>query len=202
MPAVNQGVPQSTVAIADKQGYVSMSWYTFFISLWQRSGGGSGGGGALAAGSLSAYAGASAPSGWLFCNGAAVSRTVYAGLFAAIGVTWGPGDGLTTFNLPDLRGRFPMGASGAHALASNGGAESLNLSVGQLPAHSHAVTDPGHTHSALVASSTNTAGAAAGTGTAGLTGSSATGISIDNTGNGDPVPILNPFAAVNWIIST
>lgn len=51
----------------------------------------------------------SAPSGWLFCNGAAVSRTTYAGLFAAIGETFGSGDGTTTFNLPDLRAKFVRG---------------------------------------------------------------------------------------------
>lgn len=55
------------------------------------------------------YGGASAPSGWLFCDGAAVSRTTYAALFAAIGTTFGAGDGLTTFNLPDFRGRSPLG---------------------------------------------------------------------------------------------
>ena len=53
------------------------------------------------------YAGNTSPSGWLACNGAAVSRTTYADLFAAISTTFGVGDGSTTFNLPDLRGRFP-----------------------------------------------------------------------------------------------
>jgi microcystin-dependent protein len=51
----------------------------------------------------------SAPTGWLKANGGAVSRTVYASLFAAIGTTFGSGDGSTTFNLPDLRGYFPRG---------------------------------------------------------------------------------------------
>lgn len=51
----------------------------------------------------------SAPVGWLKCNGAAVSRTVYADLYAAMGTTFGAGDGSTTFNLPDLRGEFPRG---------------------------------------------------------------------------------------------
>jgi len=49
------------------------------------------------------------PTGWLECSGSAVSRTTYANLFAAIGTTWGVGDGSTTFNLPDLRGEFPRG---------------------------------------------------------------------------------------------
>lgn len=51
----------------------------------------------------------SAPSGWIKANGAAVSRTTYAALFAAIGTTFGSGDGSTTFNVPDLRGYFPRG---------------------------------------------------------------------------------------------
>ena len=60
-------------------------------------------------GSLVAFAGATAPSGWLLCDGRAVSRTTYSALFAAIGTAWGVGDGSTTFNLPDMRGRFLRG---------------------------------------------------------------------------------------------
>lgn len=56
------------------------------------------------------YAGSSIPSGWLDCDGSAVSRTTYAALFTAIGTTWGVGNGSTTFNLPDLRGRYTVGA--------------------------------------------------------------------------------------------
>ena len=61
------------------------------------------------AGIVSYFAGAAAPAGWMLCNGAAISRTVYARLFAAIGTSYGPGDGSTTFNLPDLRGEFIRG---------------------------------------------------------------------------------------------
>lgn len=55
------------------------------------------------------YAGPTPPSGWLVCDGSAVSRTTYAALFAAIGTAWGAGDGSTTFNLPDMRGRVGAG---------------------------------------------------------------------------------------------
>lgn len=65
--------------------------------------------GLLPAGCVIPYAGSSAPSGYLLCNGQAVSRTTYADLFAAIGTTFGTGDGSTTFNVPDLRGRVPAG---------------------------------------------------------------------------------------------
>jgi microcystin-dependent protein len=65
------------------------------------------GGGSVPEGTVIFYAGSSAPTGFLKCNGAAVNRTTYATLFAAIGTTYGVGDGSTTFNLPDTRGEFP-----------------------------------------------------------------------------------------------
>ena len=66
-------------------------------------------GGGIPAGTINTYAGSTAPSGWLEANGAAISRTTYAVLYAAIGNSFGPGDGSTTFNLPDLRGVFVRG---------------------------------------------------------------------------------------------
>lgn len=71
------------------------------------------------AGIVSPYAGTSAPTGYLMCNGSAVSRTTYADLFAAIGTAHGTGDGSTTFNLPDYRGRFLRGLDGAAARDPN-----------------------------------------------------------------------------------
>lgn len=64
------------------------------------------------------FAGTSVPTGYLLCNGAAVSRTDYANLFAAIGTLYGAGDGSTTFNLPDARDRVLQGASGGHSAGS------------------------------------------------------------------------------------
>lgn len=110
-------------------------------------------------GSLTAYAGPSAPSGWLLCYGQAVSRTTYADLFAVIGTTYGAGDGSTTFNLPDLRGRVVagvdnMGGSDAGRLdwantpGTAGGAQTHTLTEQEsgLQNHSHGVSDPGHNH--------------------------------------------------------
>lgn len=84
------------------------------------------------------------PTGWLACEGAAVSRTTYAALFAVIGTTYGAGDGSTTFNLPDLRGRVPVGVdgaagrlSGSDALGAAGGAETTTLDISQIPSHNH-----------------------------------------------------------------
>ncbi|MBO6808843.1 phage tail protein [Thalassospira sp.] len=76
------------------------------------SGGGSGGSGVVAGseiGSVSAFAMPTPPTGWLVCDGSAISRTEYADLFATIGTLWGHGDEVTTFNLPDLRGEFVRG---------------------------------------------------------------------------------------------
>ena len=74
------------------------------------------------------YAGSTVPAGYLECDGSAVSRTAYAELFAAIGTAWGAGDGSTTFNVPDMRGRAAIGAgtgtaggATAHAFATYGG---------------------------------------------------------------------------------
>lgn len=98
------------------------------------------------------YAGSAAPSGWLLCDGSAVSRTgANAALFAAIGTAWGVGDGSTTFNVPDLRGRTAIGVgtgSGltARALAATGGAETVALSTGEMPTHNHTTTESAHNH--------------------------------------------------------
>ena len=70
----------------------------------------SGGGSLVPIGALMPYAGATAPTNWLICNGQAVSRTTYADLFAVIGTTYGTGNGSSTFNVPNLQGRVPVGA--------------------------------------------------------------------------------------------
>lgn len=78
-------------------------------------------------GAITMYGAAAAPSGWLLCDGTAVSRSTYADLFAIIGTTFGVGDGSTTFNLPNMKSRFPVGRDAANArwdvLAETGGAE-------------------------------------------------------------------------------
>jgi len=66
-------------------------------------------GSAVPVGSIIAYGGSSAPTGWFECDGVAISRTTYAALYTAIGTNYGYGDGSTTFNIPDLRGKFPRG---------------------------------------------------------------------------------------------
>lgn len=100
------------------------------------------------------FAGSAAPAGWLLCDGSEVSRTTYAALFSAISTAYGVGNGSTTFNLPDMRGRIPAGkddmggtaaarltAAGAGVdgatLGAAGGSETHALSETQMPSHTH-----------------------------------------------------------------
>lgn len=96
------------------------------------------------AGLIEPFAGSTVPAGFLLCDGAAVSRTTYATLYAVIGDTFGAGDGETTFNLPDLSGRVPLGVSMSHALGTTGGSETVTLTESELPAHTHEVPQHGH----------------------------------------------------------
>ena len=119
--------------------------------------GGGGGGGNVPAGTVISYAGSTEPSGYLFCYGQEVSRATYSDLFTAIGTTYGVGDGSTTFNLPDLRGRTVFGRDNMGGLAANritnsgtgnpgidgtslgatGGADRYALQAAQMPGHTH-----------------------------------------------------------------
>ena len=86
------------------------------------------------------------PAGYLICDGAAVNRVTYAALYAAIGTRYGAGDGATTFNVPDIRDRFPRGAGAGDQPGATGGEDTHALTANEMPQHNHAVNDPGHTH--------------------------------------------------------
>jgi microcystin-dependent protein len=88
-------------------------------------------------GSVSAFAMPTAPTGWLVCDGSAVSRTEYADLFAAIGTIWGDGDGASTFNLPDLRGEFVRGFDDGRGV--DAGRVFASAQADELKTHTHEV---------------------------------------------------------------
>lgn len=93
------------------------------------------------AGTIAPYGGSSAPTGFLICDGSAVSRTTYAALYTAIGTTYGAGDGTTTFNLPNLKGRVPVGRDSGQTefdnLGETGGAKTHTLTTTEIPSHTH-----------------------------------------------------------------
>jgi len=99
-------------------------------------------------GSISMWSTATAPTDWLLCDGSAVSRTTYATLFGVISTTYGTGDGSTTFNLPNLKGRIPVGRDSAQTefdvLGETGGAKTHTLVTAEMPSHTH--TQNAHTH--------------------------------------------------------
>lgn len=103
-------------------------------------------------GSIMAYAGTAAPSGWHICDGSALSRATYADLFGVIDDTYGEGNGVSTFNIPDFRGRFPLGRSfsgrtlyaNTMTLGETGGEELHTLDELELPSHNH--VQNAHTH--------------------------------------------------------
>ena len=118
------------------EGYNGSSWDTF--------------GAGAPVGTVLANAGNAVPTGYLACNGAAVSRSTYADLFSICGSTYGSGDGSSTFNLPDLRGEWVRGwdAGGGSARGVDSGRGIGTFQSDQNKDHTHtiSITDPGHTH--------------------------------------------------------
>ena len=160
------------------------------------------------------WSSASVPTGFLECNGQAVSRSTYADLFAIVATTYGTGDGSSTFNVPDLQDNVPVGKSNNKALASTGGANTVaatgnvggstanaTLSTAQLASHSHPSGgnpngpapggNPGNPARQFNASSTGSAG-------------SGSGHSHNMSANfsGTASSVLQPYLAVIYIIKT
>jgi microcystin-dependent protein len=158
------------------------------------------------------WSSSSVPTGFLECNGAAVSRSTYSALFAIIGTTYGAGDGASTFNLPDLQDNVAIGKSGTKALASTGGANTVQstgnvggstanatLSTAQLASHNHVIgtginsgNPPGFRPEA---SQSNTTTGSTGSGTGHQHNMSA-------TFTGDSTSVVQPYLAVIYIIKT
>ncbi len=143
-------------------------------------------------GEIAMYGGASAPAGWLLCDGAQVSRSTYASLFAAIGTAFGAGDGATTFALPDLRGRSPLGAGQGPGLTSRvlgatGGEEAHALTEAENGPHDHAYNAP------LGNQIDFQAGAAS-------HGEAAIQTNTGMSGIGTPHNTMHPYSVINFII--
>jgi microcystin-dependent protein len=142
-------------------------------------------------GMVQMFAGAAAPTGWLLCNGAAVSRSTYSALFAAIGTTYGAGDGTTTFTLPDVRGRSPLGAGAgagltARTLGATGGEESHSLTAAENGPHTHSGYWWAATGGAVLQG--------------GVTYAAGGGGVIPLSGNGTLHNTMHPFLVLNFII--
>ena len=154
----------------------------------------------LPIGSVIAYSGSNEPSGWLICDGRAISRTNYSNLFNVIGTTYGAGDGSTTFNLPDYRDRVPVGLdsndSDFDTLGKTGGEKTHKLTINEMPAHDHNVMKNTNDNLVLMAQAQNKFGDA-GTGT-GFGWYWNKG--VPKQGGGQAHNNLQPYIVTNYII--
>lgn len=155
-------------------------------------------------GEIRSITGTTAPTGWLLCTGGTVAIATYPLLYAVLGTTYG-GDGVTTFGLPDMRGRTILGANGTYPLGSSGGSANATLTTNELPAHNHAFMastvfatfgTPDPTYSLA----TEPTGATAlykdvAPDTALLDAT------IADTGSGNSFSIVQPYVAINYIIA-
>ena len=154
-------------------------------------------------GEVRMFAGNFAPAGWMFCEGQLLPISEYETLFNLIGTTYG-GDGQSTFALPDLRGRIPLHFGNGFTLAETGGAETITLTVSQIPAHSHPLLGSGN-----FADKTTPQGNVAAT--LGVPNVSAYGTdqpttpvspaSVSSVGGSQPHNNFQPYLCVDYIIS-
>lgn len=156
----------------------------------------------FAPGDIKLSAAAAVPAGWLACDGSAVSRSTYAKLFTAISTSYGAGDGSTTFNLPNLLGRVPVGAGkgsglSARALGNTGGEETHLLVSGELPALMNSVAVPIDTTSDYGAGWDNTS-------VLGGSDGSDNSLTLNFVGGGlgEVHNNMQPFSVVKYLIKT
>ena len=202
----------TTLAISAGESLVLYCNGTAWVTVGKASG--------VPSGSLVAYGGTAAPSGWLLCDGSAVSRTTYASLFTAISTTFGVGDGSSTFNIPDLRGRVvagqdDMGGSAASRLTTAGsgvdgatvgavgGSQTHTLTTAQLASHAHQEQVWNSDTSSVVAAY----GVSGVSGTqapiaSGSVYSGATALNTAAAGSGDAHNNTQPTLVANYIIKT
>ena len=205
----------------DKAG-LEYFWSKLKLYIAAQSGGGGGAGGigdGVPVGIIMDFAGTSltVPSGYLACDGTAVPRATYAELFAAIGVTWGSGDGSTTFNLPDLRGRTAIGSgtgtasdATAHNPGDKNGTETHTLTSAEsgVPGHVHSITTETYNVTTSATAGIGRTSAASGSGVTNLVQSSGGALvrGSNSTSQNTPADASNPhnnmqpYAVVTKII--
>jgi microcystin-dependent protein len=210
-PTLNAG---TTLAANDNSSkIVSSSWVQALVTLVSRA--------INPVGTINGFAGASAPNFWLLCDGRAISRTTYVDLFNIIGTTFGAGNGTTTFNIPDLRGRVLTGLDSMSALmgaasripgltlGNGGGQATTTLTIPNMPSHDHGGS------TGIVNGGTGTGSPVflegSGSGSASILQRNVTVLTTVNTfnnhthginpqGSGTAFSILPPYQGLNYIV--
>ena len=101
-------------------------------------------------GTVILFSGATIPQNYLVCDGSAISRQTYSALFEAIGTVYGDGDGVDTFNIPNLLNSVPLGSSSTYLLGSRGGSEDVSLTTDSMPSHLHVIPQHGHDNDLVI----------------------------------------------------
>lgn len=155
------------------------------------------GGNAAPVGTVVAYAGATAPAGWLMCDGASYKKSLYPALAAVLGATG------ENFSAPDLRGRFLMGASASHPRAQTGGEEAHTLTEAEMPAHTHPVIGrglPGKWENGVGIFATNLGAGSGWTSVSSYDAKAPGWLEAKSKGGGRPHNNLPPYYSISYII--
>jgi microcystin-dependent protein len=163
------------------------------------------GGETLKVGTILPFSGSTLPTGYLFCDGSAISRTTYAGLFDVIGTTFGAGDGSTTFNLPNLKGKVPVGLDSNDTdfdtLGETGGEKKHTLTQSELPNYNLKGLKWANSGAAITLDSgSHTPGYSLNYGYNGVNEGQIDNIIINSGGSNTPHSNLQPYIVVNYII--
>lgn len=181
-------LPGDSVELCAKNGSIKNSWIAVKHGISQ-----SGSSDNFPIGSIVGFAGASVPNNWLIADGSEVSRETYSELFEVIGTYYGEGDGTTTFNLPDMRGKVGVGLLATdedfNILGHIGGSKTHTQTVEELAKHTHTIRY-----------NTNGVGSNTG-GTVALASSISTStFPSGEVGGGQAMDIMNPYVVINYIV--